>query len=95
MIIIKKRFTDWLIQLANRGFGLSTDAFLKSVKKFLDKGVRTIRRSGSFPDHTSVICYVYFTMIGSQIDLYFWNRLPDYFAIVREAYKSLAVDICV
>ena len=38
----KKRFTDWVIELANCGFGLSTDAFLKSVKKFLDKGVRTI-----------------------------------------------------
>ena len=33
---------DWLIKLANRGFGLSTDAFLKSVKKFLDKEARTI-----------------------------------------------------
>ena len=33
---------DGLIKLANRGFGLSTDAFLKSVKKFLDKEARTI-----------------------------------------------------
>ena len=32
----KKSFADWLIELANRGFGMSTDAFLKSVKKFLD-----------------------------------------------------------
>ena len=31
---------DWLIELANRGFGMSTNAFLKSVKKFLDKEVR-------------------------------------------------------
>ena len=38
----KKQFADWLIELANRGFGLSTDAFLKSVKKFLDKEARTI-----------------------------------------------------
>ena len=35
----KKSFADWLIELANRGFGMSTDAFLKSVKKFLDKEV--------------------------------------------------------
>ena len=35
-------FADGLIELANRGFGLSTDAFLKSVKKLLDKEVRTI-----------------------------------------------------
>ena len=38
----KIQFADWLIELANRGFGLSTDAFLKSVKKFLDKEARTI-----------------------------------------------------
>ena len=31
----KKSFADWLIEHANRGFGVSTDAFLKSVKKFL------------------------------------------------------------
>ena len=35
----KKSFADWLIELANRGFGMSTDAFLKSVKKFLDEEV--------------------------------------------------------
>ena len=29
-------------KLGNRGFGLSTDHFLKSVKKFLVKKVRTI-----------------------------------------------------
>ena len=33
----KKSFADWLIELANLGFGMSKDAFLKSVKKFLDK----------------------------------------------------------
>ena len=38
----KIQFADWLIELANRGFGLSWDAFLKSVKKFLDKEARTI-----------------------------------------------------
>ena len=35
----KNLFADWLIELANRGFGLSMDAFLKSVKEFLDKEV--------------------------------------------------------
>ena len=29
----KKAFSDWLIELANRGFGFSTDAFLKLAKK--------------------------------------------------------------
>ena len=27
-----------------------------------------------------------FTMLASQIDLYFWNRMPDYFATARRAY---------
>ena len=38
----KKCFADWLIELAKRGFGMSTNAFLKSVKKFLDKEVRIL-----------------------------------------------------
>ena len=38
------------------------------------------------PHHTPVICYVLF----HDDRLYFWNRLPDYFASAREAYKSLA-----
>ena len=45
-----------LVKLAKRGFGLSTDAFLKSVKKFLDKEVRTLpinsrSRSPPYPSH--------------------------------------------
>ena len=38
----KKSFADWLIELANRGFGMSADVFLKSVKNFLDKEVRIV-----------------------------------------------------
>ena len=38
----KKSFADWVIELANRGFGMSTDAFLNSVKKFLDKEVSIV-----------------------------------------------------
>ena len=35
----RKLLANRLIELANCGFGMSTDAFLKSVKKFLDKEV--------------------------------------------------------
>ena len=35
----KNRFADWLIELANGGFSLSTDGFFKSVKQFLSKEV--------------------------------------------------------
>ena len=62
---------------------------LESKKQFLDKEVRAIRRSGSFPHHTAItksFVMFYFTMLGSHIDLYFWNRLPEYFASAREAY---------
>ena len=31
-------------------------------------------------------------MQGSQIDLYFWKRLPDYFASAGETYKSLPCE---
>ena len=37
----ENQFADWLIELANRGFGLSRDGFLEAVKKFLDKDGRT------------------------------------------------------
>ena len=56
----KIQFADWLIELANRGFGLSTDAFLKSVKKFLDKEIRTIpfnSRSRSRPYPRSIYIF--------------------------------------
>ena len=38
------------------------------------------------PHLTPVIRYV----LVHNARLYFWNRLPDYFASAREAYKSLA-----
>ena len=68
---------------------MSTDAFLKSVKKFLDKEVRIIpflKQPLAFPTIPQSFVMFYFTMLGSQIDLYFSNRLPDYFASAREAY---------
>ena len=87
-----KKTVVWLIELVNRGFDMSTDAFLKSVKKFLDKEVRIIPfnsrlLSPPYPHHTPGICYVLFH--GAR--LYFWNRLPDYFASAREAYKKHTV----
>ena len=54
----KKSFADWLIELANRGFGVSTDVFLKSVKKFVDKEVRIM------PFNNRSHLLFYFTMLG-------------------------------
>ena len=59
------KFADWLIELANRGFSMSTDAFLKSVKKFLNKEVRIMpfnNRSRSPPCPSHLLFY--FTMLG-------------------------------
>ena len=42
---------------------MSTDAFLKGVKKFLDKEVRNdtiFETAARVPHHTPVICYVLF-----------------------------------
>ena len=57
----KNRFADGLAELANRGFGFSMDAFLKSVEMFLDKEIRTIpfnshSRSAPYPSH--LLCFV-------------------------------------
>ena len=41
----------------------------------------------TIPQSFVVFC---FTMLGSQIDLYFWNRMRDHFASGRGAYNSLA-----
>ena len=60
-------FANWLIELANCGFGMSSDAFLKSVKKFLDKEVRIIpflKQSLAFPTIPQSFVMFYFTMLG-------------------------------
>ena len=83
----KKSFADWLIELANRGFGMSTDAFLKSVEKFLNKEVRIMpfKQPLAFPTIPQS-----FVVLFHDASLFFWNRLSVYFASAREVYKSLA-----
>ena len=68
-------------KLGNRGFGLSTDEFLKSVKKFLVKKVRTIPfNSRSRPDRL----------------IFLESMASHFFASAREAYKSLACrNLCI
>ena len=62
----KKSFADWLIELANSGFGMSTDAFLKPVKKFVDKEVRIIpflKQPLAFPTIPQSFVMFYFRML--------------------------------
>ena len=63
----KKSFADWPIELASCGFGMSTDAFLKSVKKILEKEARIIpslKQPLAFPTIPQSFVTFYFTMLG-------------------------------
>ena len=62
-----KSFADCLIELANCGFGMSTDAFLKPVKEFLDKEVRIIpflKQPLAFSSIPQSSVMFYFAMLG-------------------------------
>ena len=74
----KKTVCRRLIDLAKHGFGLSKDTFLKSVKKFLGKKVRTIpfnMQPLAFPTIPQSFAMFYFTMLGSHIELYKFLKL--------------------
>ena len=43
-----------------------------------------------FPTIPQLLMMFCFMMPGSQVDLYFWNRMPVYFVSARGAYKSIA-----
>ena len=89
-------------KLGNRSFGLSRDEFLKSVKKFLVKKVRTIPfNSRSRPPPPSqypslLLSMVYFTMLGPDRLIFLESMASHFFASAREAYKSLACrNLCI
>ena len=88
----KRSFADRLIELANRGFGMSTDAFLKSVKKFLDKEVRTIPLTAAHvPHHTTVISYLLF----HDARLYFGVDCQTTLQVQEKLISRLPVEISV
>ena len=90
----KKSFADWLIELANRGFGMSTDAFLKSVKKFLDKEVRIIpflKQPLAFPTIPQSFVMFYFTMLGYIFGIDCQTTLQ----VQEKLISRLPVEICV
>ena len=74
----KNSFADWIIELANRGFGMSRDAFLTwSVKKFLDKEVRIMllnNRSRSPPYPSHLLWFI------SRCKVIFLESIADYLA---------------
>ena len=99
---IKNEEADWLIELANCSFGMSRDAFLKSVKKFLDKEVRIIpfsKQPLALPTIPQSFVMFYFTMLGYifgidchttlQVQEKLISRLPV------ESYVQLRCYCCV
>ena len=80
---------------------MSTDAFLKSVKKFLDKEVSytIFKTAASVPHHIPVICYVLFHDarlyfgINSQTTLQVQEKLISRLPV--ELYVQLCCFCCV
>ena len=89
-----KSFADWPIELANCGFGMSTDAFLKPVKKFLDKEVRIIpflKQPLAFPTIPQSIVMFYFTVLGYIFGIDCQNTLQ----VQEKLISRLPVEIYV
>ena len=89
----KKSFADWLIELANRGFGMSTDAFLKSVKKFLDKEVRIIPFLKQPLTSQSLVTF-YFTMLGYIFGIDSQTTLQVQEKLISRLPVELYVQLC-
>ena len=73
---------------------MSTDAFFKSVEKFLDKEVRNytiFKTAARVPHHTPVICYVLF----HDARLYFRNRCQTTLQVQEKLISRLPVEIYV
>ena len=48
------------------------------------KPVRKLATNVVFPNIFQLFVMFCFTILGSQVDLYFWYRMPDYFASATE-----------
>ncbi|CAH3029151.1 unnamed protein product [Porites evermanni] len=86
------RHLFWVLRGAGQvGYGVVTKLQVKLhtlQEQYVggSKNHTIFKTAARVPHHTPVICYVLF----HDARLYFWNRLPDYFASAREAYQSLA-----
>ena len=93
------RWATAVIELANRSFGLSTDAFLKSVKKLLDKEVRTIPfnhlTAARVPYQEPLLVMFYFTMLGSQSIYIFGIDYQTTLQVQEKLISRLPVEIYV
>ena len=86
------RWANWAI---NHGFGMSMDAFLKSVKKFLDKEVRIMpfnnrSRSPPYPSIPQSFVMFYFTMPGYIFGIVCHTTLQ----VQEKLISRLPVEIC-
>ena len=77
----KNRFVDWLIELVIYRKKKSEFFFFVSFfSHFLSTSPTVLISRSSF-----MFCC---TLSGSQVDLYFWNRMPGYTLQVQEKLKS-------
>ena len=88
----KNRFADWLIKLVfyrekNRILSFLLLSFFIFCFPHLQPWSAARVVFSTIPSHLVMFC---FTMLGSQVNLYFWNRMPHYFVSARGAYKFLA-----
>ena len=73
---------------------MSTDAFLKSVKKFLDKEVRIIpflKQPLAFPSISQSFVMFYFRMLGYIFGIDYQTTLQ----VQEKLISHLSVEICV
>ena len=81
------RLANWACKLRLRHVhGCLPYMISEKVPRPGSKNHAIFKTAARVPHHTPVTCYVLF----HDARLYFWNRLPDYFASAKEAYKSLA-----
>ena len=80
------RLVNWACKLRLRHVHGCLPLISEKVPRQGSENYTIFKTAARVPHHTPVICSVLF----HDARLYSWNRLPDYFASAREAYKSLA-----
>ena len=87
-----RRFANWLNEACiswkkKQNFVFFVSFFFHFFSPYFQPWLAALVVFPTIPQLLMMFCFV---MPGSQVDLYFWNRMPVYFAGARGAYKSIA-----
>ena len=87
-----RRFANWLNEACiswekKQNFVFLVSFFFHFFSPYFQPWLAALVVFPTIPQLLMMFCFV---MPGSQVDLYFWNRMPVYFAGARGAYKSIA-----